>query len=151
MTKLLGTNIAAPVLPFTDLDVYPTHVDEYGKGGFIAVNDTSARDAIPAGRLKLGMVVSTVADDTLWKLTSLSPVTWTEVTVGSGGGSVAGFLFEQDDPSTTWTIAHNLGYKPVVSLYSVGSVEFEGQITHLSDNVLVVNLVSAMAGFARCV
>lgn len=152
MSKILGTNIAAPVVPFDTQDVYPTHVDEYGKGGFVALADTAARDAIPVGRLKIGMLVSTADDKKVWRLDALDPVTWTEFLVGGGGsGSVVGFVFEQSSPSTTWTIAHNLGYKPVVSLYSVGSVEFEGQVTHLSSNVCVVNLVTAMAGFARCV
>ena len=32
MSELRGTNISAPIVPFTDLDKYPTHQAIYGKG-----------------------------------------------------------------------------------------------------------------------
>ncbi|CAA2141389.1 hypothetical protein [Hyphomicrobium sp. ghe19] len=75
--KVLGTNVAAPIVPFTTEDEYPTHVDEYGKGGLMALPSTVERDAIPDGRLKVGMFVSTVDDKKLWRLDGLDPVVWT--------------------------------------------------------------------------
>jgi hypothetical protein len=56
----------------------------------------------------------------------------------------------QSSAAATWTINHNLGFKPAISLRTVGGVEFEAEITHVSDNQAVVSLVTAMAGYARC-
>jgi hypothetical protein len=71
---------------------------------------------------------------------------------GESGGEVAleGYLYTQGSPSATWTINHNLGRRPAVTLLTTGGVEFDGQITHVSLNQLVVSLVSAVAGTARC-
>lgn len=65
-------------------------------------------------------------------------------------GPIGGYTHVQSSPSAAWTINHNLGVKPTISLYSVGGAEFDGQITHVTDNQAVVNLATAVAGFARC-
>lgn len=57
MTELKGTNVAAPVVPFTSDDKYATHDAAYGKGGFRSVATIAERDAIPADRKTEGMVV----------------------------------------------------------------------------------------------
>lgn len=187
MSNVLGTNVAAPIVPFTTDDEYPTHVDEFGKGGFMALPDTDARDAIPEPRLKLAMYVSTAFDQKLWRLDQITPdVVWTEVGIGGGGigldsphftgvptaptadpGSntdqlattafvhdaiaAIGYLHTQTDPASTWTVNHNLGYKPAVELYTVGGMEFEAEVLHTSVNQCVVYLVVEIAGFVRCI
>ncbi|WP_018407936.1 hypothetical protein [Methylocystis rosea] len=65
-------------------------------------------------------------------------------------GPIGGYTHVQLSASAAWTINHNLGVKPTISLYSVGGVEFEGQITHVTDNQAVINLATSIAGFARC-
>lgn len=57
MEELKGTQVAAAIVPFTDLDTYATHDAEYGKGGFRSVDTNAKRDAIPAARKVKGMVV----------------------------------------------------------------------------------------------
>ena len=57
MEELKGTQVAASIVPFTDLDTYATHDAEYGKGGFRSVDTNAKRDAIPAARKVKGMVV----------------------------------------------------------------------------------------------
>lgn len=57
----------------------------------------------------------------------------------------------QAAPSDTWTINHNLGYNPTVGLFTVGGVEFLGQVTHTTVNQTIVNLTEALAGTARLV
>ena len=57
MADLKGTQVAAAIVPFTDLDTYATHDAEYGKGGFRSVDTNAKRDAIPAARKVKGMVV----------------------------------------------------------------------------------------------
>lgn len=38
MTALKGTNVAASIVPFTDLDEYATHEAKYGKGRNRTIN-----------------------------------------------------------------------------------------------------------------
>lgn len=63
MASLSGTNVAACIVPYTDLDKYATHDALYGKGGFRSVDTISERDGIPAERKTKGMVVIVNADN----------------------------------------------------------------------------------------
>lgn len=66
-------------------------------------------------------------------------------------GSVSSYTHTQASASATWTINHNLGRRPLIQLYTTGGVEFDGQITHTSDNQAIVDLAGAVAGTARCI
>lgn len=68
MSNLSGTNIAAPIVPFYANDQYATHDAEYGAGGYRAVANSAARNAIPADRRRVGMVVRTNSDGVNWVL-----------------------------------------------------------------------------------
>lgn len=67
---------------------------------------------------------------------------------GSGSGSVA-YVFTQNSPSATWTINHNLGYKPSVELLTVGGVEFDASVMHTSINQTIIDIAMPIAGSAR--
>lgn len=77
------------------------------------------------------------------------------LTVGTqgppGADGAAGYNHTQSSAASTWTINHNLGYKPSVELFNSGGVEIEGEITHTSVNQVVVNFVSAITGGARLI
>lgn len=78
--------------------------------------------------------------------------TVTAVTQGPQGPSgAAAFVYQQAAPATTWTINHNLGYKPSVELLDSGSQEIDGDVSHPSDNQTVVTLNPASAGLARLI
>lgn len=51
------TPITAPVAPSSAADVYPSHIAEYGKGGYMSVANTTERDNITAARRTAGMRV----------------------------------------------------------------------------------------------
>jgi hypothetical protein len=70
MALIPGTNIAAPIGPGSTDDVFPTHDAQYGRGGYRAVENNAARDAIPAERRSAGMVVFTTATNLNWVLNS---------------------------------------------------------------------------------
>lgn len=70
MTAILGTNVAAPVVPFDSADVFATHDEIYGRGGFRTVANTTDRDAISTQRRAQGMLVYSIADDTTYQLES---------------------------------------------------------------------------------
>ena len=82
MAQLRGTNVAAPILPFADTDRFPTHLAEYGKGGYRSVANLSDRDSIPTERLEEGMLVWVTSNSTLYQLRSGE---WKEFKISSEG------------------------------------------------------------------
>lgn len=66
-------------------------------------------------------------------------------------GPIGGnFNHTQTLASNTWTINHNLGFKPTIELLTVGGVVFEGEIVHTSENQAIVYLTQSIAGTAAC-
>lgn len=76
MAELKGTQVAASIVPFTDLDTYATHDAEYGKGGFRSVDTNKKRDAIPAARKVKGMVVRVNDTGLHWVWTGSAWAEW---------------------------------------------------------------------------
>lgn len=76
MEELKGTQVAAAIVPFTDLDTYATHDAEYGKGGFRSVDTNAKRDAIPAARKVKGMVVRVNDTGLHWVWTGTAWAEW---------------------------------------------------------------------------
>lgn len=54
---ILGTNVAAAIVPFTEADAFATHHAKYGKGGWRGVPTYADLALIPEGRLDDGMAV----------------------------------------------------------------------------------------------
>lgn len=65
---------------------------------------------------------------------------------GPAGGSRHTHV--QSTPSATWTVAHNLGAKPLVTVLSPGGVEVIAQVLHLSVNVTQIFFDSPATGSA---
>jgi Collagen triple helix repeat (20 copies) len=66
-------------------------------------------------------------------------------------GPTAAYTHTQFSASATWTVAHNLGFRPDVAVTTTGGLEvFGGEVLHLSDNTLQVSFDVAFAGQARC-
>ena len=62
MADIKGTNVAAPIVPYTSDDIYATHEAKYGKGGYRTVQNIEERDSIPGARLEEGMLVYVIDD-----------------------------------------------------------------------------------------
>lgn len=58
------------------------------------------------------------------------------------------FRYDQISPSTVWSITHNLGFHPSVTVVDSAGTEVIGVTTYLSDNELEINFSAAMAGTA---
>lgn len=56
--------------------------------------------------------------------------------------------FTQLSPLATWVINHNLGYRPHVSVYSVGGVLMLVEVLHASDDQVQILFDSPTAGYA---
>jgi hypothetical protein len=67
---------------------------------------------------------------------------------GSGGGGAAGFTHNQGTPAATWTITHNLGYFPNVTVEDSGGSTVEGELVHLSNIQLQLTFSAAFSGIA---
>lgn len=70
---------------------------------------------------------------------------------GQDGAGFTFFLYEQYSPSTTWTINHNLGYRPTVELLDETNREIDGDVYHTTINQVVVMFNIPVAGTARLV
>lgn len=80
------------------------------------------------------------------------PVTSTVTAIAQGPQGPAGsgaYIHTQSAASTTWTINHNMGFRPSVELLDSGSQEIDGEVSHPSVNQTVVTLNPASAGLAR--
>lgn len=73
----------------------------------------------------------------------------TVTTAGPQGPSGSAYVHTQSSSSSTWTINHNLGFRPSVELLDSGSQEIDGDIAHPTTNQTVVTLNPATAGLAR--
>lgn len=56
----------------------------------------------------------------------------------------------QSVAATTWTINHNLGFRPAVTILSVGGKEMIAELLHTSVNQVQVFFDTAVAGIAVC-
>lgn len=65
----------------------------------------------------------------------------------SGGGD-KNFTFVQGVPSAVWTIQHNLGKFPSVTVVDTAGTEVEGEVRHIDNNSLVLEFSAGFAGQA---
>lgn len=63
----------------------------------------------------------------------------------SVGGS---YTHTQGVATTTWTITHNLGYKPAVTTFDSLNQEVEGDLVHISTNQCSVTFSYPISGSA---
>ena len=67
-----------------------------------------------------------------------------------GAAGAAGYNHTQASASATWTIAHNLGFRPSVQVRNSAGQVIVAAVEDVSVNVVQVSLTSALAGTARC-
>ena len=69
-------------------------------------------------------------------------------TGATGGVGPLSFIFEQQSNSASWTVTHNLGYYPNVSIKEYGGTTIEGEIQYINANSLVILFSIAISGYA---
>ena len=67
--------LGIPIAPTEPTDTNPTHIAEYGRGGLMSVANAAARDALPADRKTVGMLVYVQSESAYYRLSAL-PSTW---------------------------------------------------------------------------
>lgn len=65
-----------------------------------------------------------------------------------GGGADANYVHTQASALGTWTVAHNLGKRPSVTVVDSSDREVEGDIVHDSINQATITFSAAFAGKA---
>jgi hypothetical protein len=71
-----------------------------------------------------------------------------EQVVGIQGRGDAHFIYDQETPSDEWTIEHNLGKNPAVTVVDSGGNEWQTAVEHLSADELVVRFSAPFSGRA---
>lgn len=76
------------IAPTDSEDTYPVTDPTYGLGGLRTVNNTTARDSIPASRREEGMLVYVIGDQKYYQLLGgTTDAYWTEFTGATGSFS----------------------------------------------------------------
>lgn len=58
------------------------------------------------------------------------------------------FKFEQQANSNSWTINHNLGYRPAALIQNYYNTTIEGSLQHQSINTLIISFSEPVSGYA---
>ena len=90
------------------------------------------------------VIVAEVETGVVIKLTGVGPQ-------GPPGPAGTGFVFTNSKPSDTWTINHNLGFRPIVEAFDSGSQVIDAAVSHPSVNTAVILFSIPVAGFARLI
>ncbi|MFN4328288.1 MAG: hypothetical protein ACK4FF_05375 [Limnobacter sp.] len=69
---------------------------------------------------------------------------------GPSGGLNA-YEHSQPSASASWLINHNLGRRPIVSVYSIGGMEVNAEVVHLNTNQTQILFAAPQTGFARLI
>jgi hypothetical protein len=56
----------------------------------------------------------------------------------------------QTTASSTWVVNHNLGFRPAVTILSVGGTQMLAEVIHASLNQVLVYFDEPMTGLAVC-
>lgn len=61
-----------------------------------------------------------------------------------GTGGTASFKYRPDDAQYVYTINHNLGFNPNVSVIDSSSTEYFGEVTHINVDTLTITFTKAV-------
>lgn len=67
---------------------------------------------------------------------------------GAQGVSGGNYMHTQSSPSATWTIAHNMGYHPAVSVVDSAGSQVEGSTVWNDLNTVTITFSGAFSGVA---
>ena len=70
--------------------------------------------------------------------------------VAFGGGTDKTYTHEQNSGATTWSVTHNLGKQPSVTVVDVNNVQGYGIVTHTNANELTITFPGNTTGKAYC-
>lgn len=114
------------------------------RGAFQAVAVTGDLHTIPTGCRTVGMLVHVYGVTGDYRLVGgIANANW----ILQRGSS---YTHTQTVATGLWTINHNLGYHPAVSIFNTAGNESRGHINRIDDNSLTVAFSRAIAGTGYC-
>lgn len=108
--------------------------------GVLEVHDPGV--AGPPNTLTIGTVASGAAPAV--SITGIAPTQTLNFVLPVGGN----YTHTQSVSSSTWTITHNLGFSPAVSVVDSGGNHVVGDVNYVSVNVLTVSFSAPFGGSA---
>lgn len=69
---------------------------------------------------------------------------------GPAGPAAPYHRHNQTAPADAWTVNHNFGSRPLVSVFSMGGREMWAEVVHASDNQALIYFDAPTAGYAIC-
>lgn len=69
--------------------------------------------------------------------------------IGPRGLPGASYRHVQSSPSALWTVAHDLGYRPAVTVEDSGGTVVIGDVVHVDANHLTITFGAAFGGYAN--
>lgn len=70
--------------------------------------------------------------------------------IAYGGGADKAYTHEQNSGATIWSVAHNLGKHPSVTVVDVNDIQGYGIVTHTNANNLTITFPGSTTGKAYC-
>ena len=67
---------------------------------------------------------------------------------GTNGINAGNFTFEQQSNSASWSVTHNLGYRPAVVVQDYGKITIEGELNYIDANRLNITFSEPISGYA---
>lgn len=63
--------------------------------------------------------------------------------------ALVSYRHTQNAPLTTWTVVHNLGFYPNVTVFNSAGSQVEGNVVHNDSNSLTITFSSTVSGKAH--
>lgn len=109
-------------------------------------------DVVVGGDSDIIVALDRAADVVIDVDNELTVVIERTVTIGvASAGGDTGFTMVQASGSATWTVNHNLGFRPDVSVLTPGGSEMIAEVVHISINQLRVYFSAPKTGSVRCI
>ena len=147
MANINGTNLAAPVVPFTTDDTFPTHYAKYGKGGYRTVATITERDGIFTALREEGMEVYVVETSKKYALVGgISNTNWVE-RISNVAGSNTQVMFNDNGVLAG---SADLTYNKLSRVFKAGNTIREvssSQFLHGAGNSFVTGAFNLGVGF----
>lgn len=122
-------------------DTYATHKSTLGQGGHQEVATINDRNAITIERTNIGMKVYVVSDNTTYVLDN--NMNWVVF------GGKQNYTHDQQVPSTSWVIDHNLGFYPNIIIIDSTGEQVMGDVAFNTINRVTLTFSSAIFGIAQ--
>jgi hypothetical protein len=148
-------NPAAPLLPEKDIALIPNRDEPYNPNDYPVEGQTTPPQTVDPV-IDWQEVDITLLPGVPGQRGATGPAGPTGATGSTGPQGVKGdpgvpgssFAFTQNTVSSTWSIAHNMGFYPNVTTTDVTGFAIEGEVTYPSINTVTVTFGIATTGFA---